>query len=271
MTTSINNFYNNHEEKTLKNIFKRKQKTEQIEPASEDTLALAGEYAVIKEKPSKKKKIIIAIISVAMCLVLACGIYIFTLFNVKKTYETVPNLLAITEPIQYEYTNEIKTTIDDYEVIFKVKAAYSISGKVVEKYYYPPFRITNKLARFDIGMIWGPLLAEDLDEQMTFKNTGNRFLRYSYKNSLVQKLGSKEAVVNNISNNHVIHSNEHILKLIRNIKEGDFIRIEGFLVDVHYTNGTAKGHWPTSLSRTDHGDGACEVIYVTNIVWLTQE
>lgn len=255
----------------MKNIFKRKQKAEQLEPTSVDTLALAGEYSVVEKKPSKKKKIIIAIISVAMCLVLTCGIYIFTLFNVKKSYETVPNLLAISEPLQYEYTDEIKTTVDDYEVIFKVKAAYSISGKVVEKYYYPPFRIANKLARFDIGMIWGPLLSEDLEDQMTFKNTGNRFLRYTYKNSLVQKLGGKENVVNNISNNHVVHSNDHILKLIRNIKEGDFIRIEGFLVDIHYSNETLKGHWPTSLTRTDHGDGACEVIYVTNIVWLTQE
>ena len=120
-------------------------------------------------------------------------------------------------------------------------------------------------------MIWGPLLAEDLEDQMTFKNNGNRFLKYSYKNSLVQKLGSKEAVTDSLSNNHVIHSSDHVLKLIRNIKEGDFIKIEGFLVDVHYSNESSKGYWPTSLSRTDHGDGACEVIYVTNIVWLIEE
>lgn len=245
---------------------KKKEKTAEYQ----DTLALAGEYTVFNEKPSKKKKLIIAIISVAMCLILACGIYIFTLFNVKKEYETVPSLAAISQPIQKEYSDKIETTLDGYNLTYTIKAAYSLSGKVVEKYYYIPYDIINKIARFDLGMIWGPLLTEDLTDQITFNNTGTRFLKYTYKNSLVQKLGGKENIVNNLSNNHAIHSNEHVLKLLRNIKKGDFIRIEGYLVDVYYSKGNAHGTWPTSLSRTDHGDGACEIIYITNIVWLTE-
>lgn len=249
----------------LKNIFRKKLKNQQI---PQDTLAMAGEYAVLTEKPSKKKKIIIAITCVALAVLMAFGVFIFSLYNVKKEYEYVASFTSLPAPVQIETSNTFTKIVDDYTVTFDVKASYTLTGLVVEKYYYYPHKIANKLARYDLGMVWGPLLAEDLKEQMTFKNTGTRFLRYSYKNSLVQKLGSKEAVTDSLSNNHMIHADERVLKLIRNVKEGDYIKIEGYLVNISYTNGYERGTWPTSLSRSDHGDGACEVIYVTNITWL---
>ena len=103
------------------------------------------EYTVYKEKPSKKKKIVIAIISITMCFVLAFGIYIFTLFTGKKEYTTVSSYASISQPIQQNYSNEITTTLGDYNITYKIKATYSISGKVVEKYYYTPFGIVNKI------------------------------------------------------------------------------------------------------------------------------
>jgi hypothetical protein len=66
----------------------------------------------------------------------------------------------------------------------------------------------------------------------------------------------------------VIHSSEHVLKLLRNIKKGDYIQIEGYLIDLVYEKNGNKGNWSSSVSRTDHGDGACEIIYVTNVTWL---
>ena len=117
-------------------------------------------------------------------------------------------------------------------------------------------------------MIFGPLLEAGVDDAINFKNNGRRFLTYSYPSHLNSTLGSKENLIDSISNNHMIHSDEHVLKCLRNVKEGDHIKIEGYLVNVYYTGKNSTGTWPTSLSRTDHGDGACEVIYVTNITWL---
>ena len=65
----------------FKNIFRKKQKNQQL---SQDTLAMAGEYSVLTEKPSKKKKIIIAITCVALAVLMAFGVFIFSLYNVKK-------------------------------------------------------------------------------------------------------------------------------------------------------------------------------------------
>ena len=221
-----------------------------------------------KEKMSLKKKLTIVSLCIFLTLAISLGIYIFTLFNVKKNYDYVDSFVNLPDPVQVETSGEIIKTVGSYEVTYELKASYTIIGLVVEKYYYFPSKIENRISRFDVGIAWGPLLGEDLGKYMSFKNDGNRFLQYRYANELTQKLGSKEAVINSLSNNHMIHSDETVLKYLRNVKEGDYIKVEGYLVYVTMKSKNYVGHWDSSLSRTDHGDGACEVIYVTNITWL---
>ena len=237
-------------------------------PENDTVYQMDGHQPKDDNKMSKKKKIIIATISLLLVAIIAFGIYVFTLFNVKKTYQYVASLTDLPEPNQVEASGVFESSLDGYDITFTKKADYTITGKVVEKHYYFPFDIINKISRFDLGIVWGPLLSVDLKDKISFNNDGKRFLKYKYKASLINELGSEEAIVNSLSNNHVIHSNEHTLKLLRNVKKGDYIKIEGYLVDVTYKGKRNGGSWTTSTTRTDHGDGACEIIYVTNVIWL---
>lgn len=221
-----------------------------------------------QDKKSLKKKFIIISTSVFLVLLIAFGVFVFSLFNVKKNYAYVASFVHLPDPVQVETSGEIVKSVGGYEISYELKASYTITGLVVEKYYYFPSKIENRISRFDLGIVWGPLLAENLKEYMTFKNNGNRFLQYKYSNALAQKLGGKGAVINSLSNNHMIHADETVLKYLRNVKEGDYIKVEGYLVYVTMKSQNNTVHWDSSLSRTDHGDGACEVIYVTNITWL---
>lgn len=249
----------------LKNLFKRKSKQIESEISVNEFQDINTQQ---KPKMSRKKKIIITSISLILVLFIALGAVAFKLLYIKKQYEYVSSFATLASPLQEDATGEFLDTIDGYEIKYEIKANYTLYGKVVEKYYYFPNKIINKISRFDFGMIYGPLLEAGIDDKINFKNNGSRFLTYSYPSSLNSALGSKETLIDSISNNHMIHSSETILKYLRNVKEGDHIKIEGYLVNVYYTNKNSKGTWPTSLSRTDHGDGACEVIYVTNITWL---
>ena len=224
-----------------------------------------------KAKMPRKKKLIIAGVCLFMALILSLGIYILTLFSVKKSYAYVKTYLDLPDPVQFETSGEIVKQVGEYEVTYELKAAYTIMGLVVEKYYYFPNKIENKISRFDLGIAWGPLLGVDLSKYMSFKNDGNRFLQYKYSNELTQLLGGKKAVIDSLSNNHMIHADETVLKCLRNVKEGDYIKVEGFLVYATMRKANYVGHWDSSLSRTDHGDGACEVMYVTNITWLKMQ
>lgn len=64
---------------------------------------------------------------------------------------------------------------------------------------------------------------------------------------------------------HMIPANdaiEHQLKLIR---AGNMVHLKGFLVEVTGKDGF---RWKSSLSRTDTGGGACELVRVESLfVW----
>ena len=243
-------------------FFKKRKQTEIPE-------IVEGEYMKPpKQKMSRKKKIFIVAMCVAMILLICASSCFFGFYYVKKDYSTVASFVTLPDPVQEETSGEIKTTVDDYEIVYTKRAKYVLTGLVVEKYYYFPYKIQNKICRYDLGVVWGPLLGVDLEGMMTFKNDGQRFLHYKYNTNLTSKLGSKEAVINSLSNNHMIHANDQILKSLRNVKEGDYIRFEGYLVDAYYKSAKRSGSWTTSLTRTDHGDGACEVFYLTKITWL---
>lgn len=71
------------------------------------------------------------------------------------------------------------------------------------------------------------------------------------------------------SNNHIICSNENVEKQISSVKEGDFISLTGYLVNVVCDSGDGYIYeMKTSTSRNDSGDGACEVLYVTDVSWM---
>ena len=69
-----------------------------------------------------------------------------------------------------------------------------------------------------------------------------------------------------ISNNHLIPSDSKIEKLIKRIKKNDYVKLEGYLVSAEEIDGNFKVR--SSTTRSDNGDGACELIYVTNVTWL---
>ena len=66
----------------------------------------------------------------------------------------------------------------------------------------------------------------------------------------------------------MIHANNHVLKCLRHVKEGQYIKIEEYLAYVTYKGKNCQEEWNSSLTRTDHGNGDCEVVYVTDITWL---
>ena len=49
---------------------------------------------------------------------------------------------------------------------------------------------------------------------------------------------------------------------LKKLRPGQIVTARGYLVDIRNADGF---HWNTSLSRTDTGDGACEVFWVESL------
>ncbi len=58
---------------------------------------------------------------------------------------------------------------------------------------------------------------------------------------------------------HMIPADADVKRQLEQVRQGQVVHIEGFLVDASRADGW---HWKTSMTRDDTGAGACELIYV---------
>ncbi len=148
----------------------------------------------------------------------------------------------------------------DCTYTIKPVARYKISAIVVGKKSYP-FGCKAKVSPVDLALAWGKLAEPESENYITYGQS-DRWYFYEYKpNSPVKNF----YIIRHSSNNHIIPANDNILKAIKTIKKKEKIILEGQLVDV---NGSHKGRafwWNSSITRSDTGDGSCEVFYVTKV------
>ena len=64
------------------------------------------------------------------------------------------------------------------------------------------------------------------------------------------------------SNMHMIPATTAIKRGLKRLRSGDIITLRGFLVDMDHDSGW---YWRTSMSRTDTGAGACEIVFVESL------
>ncbi|HEY5776840.1 MAG TPA: hypothetical protein VIS57_12185, partial [Xanthomonadales bacterium] len=72
----------------------------------------------------------------------------------------------------------------------------------------------------------------------------------------------EQLMVASSSNMHMIPAGKGIERLLKKLRVGDVVVLRGYLVDVDHDSGW---HWRSSMSRTDSGDGACELVYVESV------
>jgi len=139
-------------------------------------------------------------------------------------------------------------------------AEYQMSGVVVGKGSYSS-GWDGELSPMDLAVAWGKL-AEPENGRYVEYSQGYRWYHYRWREGSPV---DPSYIASHSSNNHIIPANENIRRAIKTIRKKDRIVLKGFLVNLQ---GTAKGQaltWNTSLSRTDTGNGSCELFYVAYV------
>lgn len=114
----------------------------------------------------------------------------------------------------------------------------------------------DKLNIEDICVLWGSNLLGNMYKNIEF-TSGNWTCFFRTKDQNTWETFNQSA----ISNSHLLAENKQLIKAIRGTHRGDQIHIKGYLVN--YTN--VKGFYRnTSTTRQDVGQGACEIVYVTD-------
>jgi hypothetical protein len=154
--------------------------------------------------------------------------------------------------------------IDDWTFTIQPVFRYTIVGKIVGKDEYSLVP-TDVLAPMDLAIANGEIISPELFRYFTFEKIPRHYrYRYSFPQGVRQL--SQEYINEHISNNHLIFSNESVYAQAKTAATGDFVVISGYLVTVSGTSGAGRTFSQgTSTTRTDQGEGACEVVYVESL------
>jgi len=178
----------------------------------------------------------------------------------------------LTEPVQEKIARpeSIDLEIRGYSYRLTPVYEFEINALVVSKFNYK-FGIYRSDSVFpvDLCMIWGDNIA-----RKAYKNMSLRFF-HDCRWCEVEWWGNLDFNMRQLANCHLVTNKKNILDKINRIVIGDQLKIKGKLVNIEgrlvskpdkYTPRQLS--WRSSVTRTDTGAGACEIIYVEDIIFL---
>ncbi len=176
---------------------------------------------------------------------------------------SIPN---IPEPKQTEAKGGTDFVVSGYNVHADYLYAYDIEALVVHTKNYYGNDIGAKLAPRDLALAWGTVAQYNSTIDFHWSQHGRWYFWKVNTYEELAPVGTTTDVNIQSSNNHLIPANSSVKKSIKKIRTGDHVRLKGYLVSITATDSSGNPYyWNSSTSRTDTGDGACEVMYVTEV------
>ena len=173
------------------------------------------------------------------------------------------------DTVQKAVTGGEKKKVGEYDVRITYKYSYELCGLAVSTHNYPGTGIGNRLAPKDVAMAWGDVARNNDKIDFHWSQSGRWYHWSASSNEEIAPVGGITGVNTHSANNHLIAADDDVAGSIKHIKEGDYVVITGYLVDIYAEDDSGRTFtWNSSTSRNDTGDGACEVIYVTEVKWL---
>lgn len=164
-------------------------------------------------------------------------------------------ILAPDDPVQTDLTSADRIQLGRWKLT--PRARYDITARILGREDYH-FDALADLIPEDLALGWGPmsdnrtLAAFDISQAARF---------YSWQPHGALPI-PREDVIDHSANTHVIPAGPVARAALARLRVGEVVHLTGLLVDGR-RDDAATFH--TSLTRTDTGPGACEVMLVENV------
>lgn len=174
-----------------------------------------------------------------------------------------PRLDPTARPMQHDLPQPESFSLVRDNIAHRITkvAEYTVIGIIVGIETYSSDR-GAALAPCDIALVFGEMVTRQIWRKISWSQSG-RWYWWSYDIDDVP--GGNDFIVANSSNNHIIPADTRVADAVRRLDKGDTIRLTGFLIDIEETGVPYGFTWRTSRSRTDTGDGSCEIIWLTGV------
>jgi hypothetical protein len=166
-----------------------------------------------------------------------------------------PGVRVAGSPVQQDCPPRFLGQVHGYDLT--AVASYEIAARVLGvKRYWDDH---DTLVPYDVALGWGVMSDQAVLDRLSVSQS-NRFFFYQWQGEPPLPVAE---IVCHASNHHLISASSGVASAVRRLRCGQFVQMRGFLVNVSRSDGF---HWNTSTSRTDSGNGACEVFYVENVI-----
>jgi hypothetical protein len=135
----------------------------------------------------------------------------------------------------------------------KPLAKFALSARVLSRadYRWDPGAV---LVPVDLALGWGRMSDSDILRKVDISQSG-RFYHWQVREFPIPE----REIIESSANMHLIPADASIEREIKRTREGDIVSFDGYLVEADGPNGYK---WISSLTRSDTGAGACELVWV---------
>lgn len=155
-------------------------------------------------------------------------------------------------PLQSEIEALEIWRLDNFEIM--PKAEFQIEARVLGRRDYRRDE-GAVLAPVDLVLGWGRMAQDDVLDKIEISQR-RRFYFWRTDDFPIPR-GEIEL---SSANMHLIPASPEVFEIIKTAERDQRVRLRGYLVDVQRDDGWT---WRSSMTRTDTGNGACELVLVT--------
>ncbi|GAB0151565.1 MULTISPECIES: hypothetical protein [Marinobacterium] len=159
------------------------------------------------------------------------------------------------EPLQQNLTPPAELEFGQYSL--RLLAEFALEARVLARERYRMGREAD-LSPWDFALGWGRMAEPEIARQFTIRQSG----RWYYWRTEQLPIPQREVEISS-ANMHLIPANDQVREALDHVNSGSTVSLRGFLVEARGEDGW---RWRSSMSREDTGDGACELILVTDVL-----
>lgn len=174
----------------------------------------------------------------------------------RSEVEYPPGVLVASAPVQQPPGDVPLLRQDDF-VITPV-ARFEVEARVLSTKRYRGKREAD-LSPIDLALGWGPMSDQAVIDRLDISQKV-RFYLWKAKGGLPI---ARSAIERNSANMHMIPANDDVREDLLKVRSGELVQFRGYLVNVRASDGW---RWTTSTTRNDTGGGACELVWVEEIM-----
>lgn len=191
------------------------------------------------------------LLAAAVLLLVLLGVL---LHRQHRPLQPEPGVLAAEAPVQVDLDHGAQLQRGD--VTLTTRAHFDITARVLSRKDYSR-GADGELVPLDLALGWGRMSDSAVLKNIDIDQSG-RFYHWHVQQFPIPR----REIETSSANMHMIPADDDVKRQLEQVRTGQLVHLEGFLVDANRPGGW---HWNTSMSRNDTGAGACELVYVERV------